>query len=30
MSEQAELNWDGHKTVLPLITGTAGERAIAI
>jgi citrate synthase len=30
MIEQAELNWDGNKTVLPLITGTAGERAIDI
>src|ERR1700729_3222581 len=30
MIEQAELNWDGKKAVLPLITGTAGERAIDI
>ena len=30
MTEQAELNWDGKKTALPLITGTAGERAIDI
>src|ERR1700756_2685863 len=30
MIEQAELNWDGNKVVLPLITGTAGERAIDI
>src|ERR1700748_508774 len=30
MSEKAELNWDGKKAVLPLITGTAGERAIDI
>ena len=30
MNEQAELHWDGNKTALPLITGTAGERAIDI
>jgi citrate synthase len=30
MSEHAELNWDGNKTMLPLIKGTAGERAIDI
>jgi citrate synthase len=30
MSEQAELHWDGKKAVLPLITGTAGERAVDI
>jgi citrate synthase len=30
MIEQAELNWDGKKAVLPLVTGTAGERAIDI
>jgi citrate synthase len=30
MTEQAELNWDGKKTALPLVTGTAGERAIDI
>src|SRR6202034_4932637 len=30
MIEQAELNWDGKKAVLPLITGTTGERAIDI
>jgi citrate synthase len=30
MTEQAELHWDGNHTVLPLITGTAGERAIDI
>jgi citrate synthase len=30
MIERAELHWDGNKTLLPLITGTAGERAIDI
>jgi citrate synthase len=30
MSEHAELNWDGNKAMLPLIKGTAGERAIDI
>jgi citrate synthase len=30
MSEQAEITWDGKKVVLPLITGTAAERAIDI
>src|SRR5580698_6953755 len=30
MIEQAELNWDGKKAVLPMIEGTAGERAIDI
>jgi len=30
MIEQAELSWNGNKAVLPLITGTAGERAIDI
>jgi citrate synthase len=30
MSEQAEITWDGNKVVLPLITGTAAERAIDI
>ena len=30
MSENAELNWDGNKAMLPLIRGTAGERAIDI
>ena len=30
MSEHAELNWDGNKALLPLIKGTAGERAIDI
>src|ERR1700675_247624 len=30
MIEQAELHWDGNKTLLPLITGSAGERAIDI
>ena len=30
MSAHAELNWDGNKTPLPLIKGTAGERAIDI
>jgi citrate synthase len=30
MIEQAELHWDGNKALLPLITGTAGERAIDI
>jgi citrate synthase len=30
MSEHAELKWDGNKALLPLIKGTAGERAIDI
>ena len=30
MNEHAELNWDGNKALLPLIKGTAGERAIDI
>ena len=30
MSEHAELKWDGKKALLPLIEGTAGERAIDI
>src|SRR6202007_1618100 len=30
MNEQAEITWDGKKVVLPLITGTAAERAIDI
>jgi citrate synthase len=30
MNEHAELGWNGHKTMLPLIEGTAGERAIDI
>jgi citrate synthase len=30
MNEHAELAWNGHKTMLPLIEGTAGERAIDI
>jgi citrate synthase len=30
MSEYAELHWDGKQEKLPLITGTAGERAIDI
>ena len=30
MSEYAELHWDGNQEKLPLITGTAGERAIDI
>jgi citrate synthase len=30
MNEHAELKWDGRKTLLPLIEGTAGERAIDI
>jgi citrate synthase len=30
MSEHAELNWDGNKTLLPVIKGTASERAIDI
>ena len=30
MSEYAELHWDGNQERLPLITGTAGERAIDI
>ena len=30
MSEYAELHWDGNHAELPLITGTAGERAIDI
>jgi citrate synthase len=30
MNEQAELGWNGQKTILPMIEGTAGERAIDI
>jgi citrate synthase len=30
MNDYAELAWNGHKTMLPLIEGTAGERAIDI
>ena len=30
MNEQAELGWNGQKTMLPMIEGTAGERAIDI
>src|SRR6202049_274643 len=30
MNEQAELSWNGQKTMLPMIEGTAGERAIDI
>ena len=30
MNEHAELAWNGKKTTLPLIDGTAGERAIDI
>jgi citrate synthase len=30
MNEQVELAWNGQKTTLPLIEGTAGERAIDI
>ena len=30
MSEFAELHWDGNKTTLPLVKGSAGERAIDI
>ena len=30
MNEHAELNWDSNKALLPLIKGTAGERAIDI
>jgi len=30
MSEFAELHWDGKKAMLPLIQGTAGERALDI
>jgi citrate synthase len=30
MNEQAELNGDGNKALLPLIKGTAGERTIDI
>ena len=30
MSEYAELHWDGNQAKLPLITGTASERAIDI
>ena len=30
MSEHAELKWDGNKALLPLIKGTAGERAVDI
>jgi citrate synthase len=30
MSDHAELNWAGKKALLPLIKGTAGERAIDI
>jgi citrate synthase len=30
MNESAELAWNGHKTTLPMIEGTAGERAIDI
>jgi len=30
MKEQAELNWDGKRAILPLVRGTAGQRAIDI
>jgi citrate synthase len=30
MNEQAELGWNGQKAMLPMIEGTAGERAIDI
>ena len=30
MNEQAQLSWNGQKTTLPMIEGTAGERAIDI
>jgi citrate synthase len=30
MNENAELSWNGNKTMLPLIEGTAGERAVDI
>ena len=30
MNEQAELSWNGQKTMLPMIEGTAGERAIDV
>ena len=30
MNKQAELGWNGQKTMLPMIEGTAGERAIDI
>jgi citrate synthase len=30
MNDYAELAWNGHKTMLPLIEGTAGEQAIDI
>jgi citrate synthase len=30
MNEHAELIWNGHNAKLPLIEGTAGERAIDI
>jgi citrate synthase len=30
MSKHAELKWDGNKALLPLVKGTAGERAIDI
>jgi citrate synthase len=30
MNDFAELNWDGKKAMLPLIEGSAGERAVDI
>jgi citrate synthase len=30
MNAQAELGWNGHKTMLPMIEGTAGEWAIDV
>ena len=30
MNEQTQLSWNGQKTILPMIEGTAGERAIDI